>query len=57
MKFAWRSSLEAVNLYGCTRLAARILDLRKLGFDIDDRLVVENGKHWKQYCIKKENSK
>ena len=54
MKYSWLSSLDAVNRYGCTRLAARILDLRKLGFDIDDRLVVENGKHWKEYRINTE---
>ena len=29
------TSMEAFKLYGCTRLAARIFDLRKQGFVID----------------------
>lgn len=28
------TSMEAINLYGCTRLASRICQLRKKGWDI-----------------------
>ena len=29
------TSMEAFELYGCTRLSAKIFDLRKLGWEID----------------------
>ncbi|MBP5423792.1 MAG: helix-turn-helix domain-containing protein [Paludibacteraceae bacterium] len=29
------TSMEAIELYGCTRLSAKIFDLRNAGWDID----------------------
>ena len=33
------TSMEAFELYGCTRLSARIFDLRKKGYDIETRMI------------------
>lgn len=43
--------LEALNLYGCFRLAARIKDLRKLGYGIETKEETENGKRFASYWI------
>lgn len=47
---------EAVELYGCYRLSARISDLRGAGFNI--KSTTESGKnrfgescHWTRYCL------
>lgn len=46
------TSLEALNLYGCMRLASRISDLRKRGENIVvDRVKTANGKSVAQYRI------
>lgn len=37
--------LEALNLYGCFRLGARICDLRELGHEIVTDLIDVAGKH------------
>lgn len=29
------TSMEAIKLYGCTRLSAKIFQLRKMGYEID----------------------
>lgn len=57
LNHGWLSSLKAVQLFGCTRLSARILDLRKMGVKIEDRWVVDHGKHWKEYRLKKDTVK
>lgn len=41
--------LQALKLYGCFRLGARIYDLKQAGFDIDSRLVHENGVQYAEY--------
>lgn len=46
--------LQALNLYGCFRLGARIYDLKKAGFDIDSRLVHENGVQYAEYSMRAE---
>lgn len=46
------TSLEALNLFGCFRLASRITDLKKEGYDINDRFVENNGKKFKQYWLR-----
>ena len=39
--------LEALEKFGCFRLAARVYDLRKEGIDIQERIVHSpTGKHW-----------
>lgn len=45
--------LEALNLYGCFRLGARIWDLRNEGYDIEMELVKnQNGKRFACYHLK-----
>jgi hypothetical protein len=43
--------IEALNLYGCFRLAARVSDLRRSGHDIQTTLVVktETGERYARY--------
>lgn len=44
------TQLEAYGLFGCTRLAARIADLRSDGHDIRSRMItVESGKCIAEY--------
>lgn len=47
------TAIEALNSYGCFRLAARIKDLRAQGYDIETRdLDLPNGKTVAQYFLK-----
>jgi biotin operon repressor len=49
------SAIEALNSYGCFRLAARIKDLREQGYDIETRdLDLPNGKTVAQYHLKEK---
>ena len=43
--------LEALNKWGCMRLAARIAELRKDGMDIRTTSVTRNGKTYAQYHL------
>lgn len=43
------TSLEALNLFGCFRLASRISDLKKLGYTIGKITVYDNGKRYARY--------
>ena len=43
--------LEALSAYGCFRLAARILELKDRGYDIDRRTVKRNGKEYAEYFM------
>lgn len=46
--------LEALNEYGCFRLSGRILDLRKMGFNIKTTMIeLENGKKIASYSLEK----
>ena len=46
------TSLEALNLFGCMRLASRIHDLRDQGLDIQtEKVKTPNGKTVTQYSI------
>jgi hypothetical protein len=47
--------MEALGLYGCFRLAARIKDLRDLGHLIGTRTIYKNKKKYAQYFLVKEN--
>ena len=40
---------QALTLYGCTRLAARIFELKKAGHDIKPKLIEVRGRHGKAY--------
>ena len=41
--------MEALNLFGCFRLGARVYELKRLGHDIKSRMVKANGKHFSEY--------
>ena len=47
------TALDALELFGCFRLASRIHELNKLpGVTIESKKVEgENGKHWNEYRI------
>lgn len=46
------TSLEALNLFGCMRLASRINDLRKQGLNIHtERILTPTGKRVTRYSI------
>lgn len=46
------TAIDALNLFGCFRLASRIYDLKQQGMDIKSELVYKNGKRFAQYRIK-----
>lgn len=43
--------LEALELYGVFRLGARILDLRREGYDIQTDMILHNKKHFAKYSL------
>ena len=52
------SGLEALQFYGCFRLAARIYDLRQQGWDIeDDAIDMPNGARIATYYLSREQLK
>jgi hypothetical protein len=49
------TALDALNLYGCFRLASRINDLRNRGHDIrTNEITLDNGKTIASYSLVKE---
>lgn len=50
----WLSPLEALQEIGCNRLAARIHDLKKLGFHVEHKDVRKKDTHWRCYRLKGE---
>ena len=46
------SPLEALNKFGCFRLAARIYDLRCAGHEIEVERVGEGATAWAEYRLK-----
>lgn len=45
------TSLEALNLYGSLRLAARVSELRKQGYDIKTKFEARGPKMWAVYKL------
>lgn len=44
--------IDALDLFGCFRLGARIADLKKMGYDIvTERVKVEGGKYVARYHL------
>jgi hypothetical protein len=43
--------LEALDKYGCFRLAARIKELRNAGFSVHSTIVKNNGKRYCRYVM------
>lgn len=52
------TSIEALNQFGCFRLASRINDLRQRGIDVSKRMIKnpDNGKRYAEYYINPEQS-
>ena len=46
--------LDALNLFGCFRLGARIYDLKKRGINVHSEQMSDNGKTFAKYYIPKE---
>jgi len=46
------TALDALNHYGCFRLAARIDELRQEGMDIETVLEKRNGKRYARYVLR-----
>jgi len=46
--------LEALNLYGCFRLAAIVFVLKEDGMDIKTRIHHIGEKHWASYILRRE---
>jgi hypothetical protein len=44
--------LDALNEYGCFRLAARIVELRREGLDIETVIEKRNGKRYARYILR-----
>jgi hypothetical protein len=49
LKKGWTSPLDALYAAGSMKLATRISELRRDGFEIEDRWKEENGKRFKEY--------
>ena len=47
------TSLQALNMFGCLRLASRISDLRSEGFPIAKEMIEVNGKRVAQYWLQR----
>lgn len=47
------TAMEALNQYGCFRLAARINDLRMEGHHIHTEITMKNGKRFAEYHLVK----
>lgn len=45
------TALEALRLYGCLRLGARIYDLRQKGMHIESRIVQHGHKRYAHYSL------
>lgn len=45
------TTVEALNRFGCFRLAARIHDLRKRGIDIREQDITKNGVRFASYSL------
>lgn len=47
--------LEAVDLFGCMRLAARVRDLRRAGYPVESEMVKDSGsgKHYARYRLRR----
>ena len=45
--------LEALALYGCMRLGARIWDIRNMGYAVEMKMVQKGNKRFAQYRLKK----
>jgi hypothetical protein len=47
------TQMDALNMFGCFRLAARIANIREEGFDIVTDMITVNDKRMAQYYLSK----
>lgn len=45
------TAIDALKMFGCFRLSARIFDLKEMGHDIASELIVENEKKFSSYYL------
>ena len=53
LQAGWVSPQDAIEVMKCYRLAARIHDLKKRGYDIEDRTVRHGDVHWSEYRLRR----
>ena len=46
------TAIEALNMFGCFRLGARIYDLKQSGYNIVSNMVKHNGKSFASYSLR-----
>lgn len=46
--------LDALRMFGCFRLGARIFDLKALGYNIETNMITKDGKTFASYKLRKE---
>jgi hypothetical protein len=51
LRKGWTTGLDALKDCGCMRLAARVLELRQSGLNVDDKWVEVGGKKFKAYRV------
>jgi hypothetical protein len=52
------TALDALDLFGCNRLAARVADLKNKGYNVKSRFVtLPNGKRVSEYFIRPEDAR
>ena len=47
--------IDALNMFGCARLSARIWDLRHSGYQIVKEMITNNGKRYAAYRLEEDN--
>ena len=45
------TQLQALKMWGCMRLGARVHELRSAGMNIATKTITQNGKHFAQYYL------
>ena len=43
--------MDALDMFGCFRLSARIADIRKMGYNVKTRIVSSNRKNYAEYYL------
>jgi len=49
--------IQALNLFGCFRLAAVIFKIREEGYTVETQMVHRNGKKWASYTLTGYNNR
>ena len=55
MKTEWMSPLKAAEYFKCYRFSGRILEIKRMGYELEDRPGhnEHTGKRWKEFRIKR----